>query len=137
MAKILNLDPVTRIEGHLAVRVEVNEGRVTDSFVSGEMYRGFEVILQGRDPLDAQQIMQRICGVCPVEHALASVFAQDQAYGVTPPPNGRLLRNLIGAANYLHNHITHFYLLSAVDFVDIAGILGYAGGDAGMNELKA
>ena len=135
--QILELDPVTRIEGHLAVRVEISEGRVNDAFVSGQMFRGFETILRGRDPLDAQQIMQRICGVCPIEHALASVFAQDQAYGITVPENGRLLRNIIGAANYLQSHICHFYLLSAVDFVDVAGILGYTGNDGAMKELKA
>jgi ferredoxin hydrogenase large subunit/hydrogenase large subunit len=136
MSKMLDLDPVTRIEGHLAIRVAVEGGKVVDAFSCGEMFRGVETIVRGRHPMDAQQITQRICGVCPIEHGIASVRAQDQAYGVKPPPNGRLLRNIIGAANYLHSHLAHFYLLSAVDFVDVTAILGYAGKDSGMMELR-
>ena len=80
MPEKIMIDPVTRIEGHLAVGVDIESGRVKKAYCKGEMFRGFEAILKGRDPLDAQQITQRICGVCPVSHGMASILAQDQAY---------------------------------------------------------
>ncbi|MGN7611106.1 nickel-dependent hydrogenase large subunit [Magnetococcales bacterium HHB-1] len=137
MAKKILIDPVTRLEGHLALKVEVENGQVSKAFSKGEMFRGFEQILLNRDPMDAQQITQRICGVCPIAHGTASILAQDDAYGIKPPENGRLLRNLILGANYIQSHIVHFYQLSALDFVDIAAILHYKGQNAGMNELKS
>ncbi len=136
MKKKITIDPITRIEGHLAIRLEVESNRVIDAFSSGEMFRGFEVILKGRDPLDAQQITQRICGVCPVSHGMASILAQDVAYGITPTKNGRIMRNLILGANYIQSHIIHFYHLSALDFVDIAAIIQYKGKDPALLELK-
>ncbi|MEW6238606.1 MAG: nickel-dependent hydrogenase large subunit [Candidatus Omnitrophota bacterium] len=136
MAKTVHIDPLTRIEGHLAIRVEVENNRVTDAFSSGEMFRGFEVILRGRHPLDAQQITQRICGVCPISHGVASILAQDAAYGVQPPNNGRLARNLILGANFIQSHIIHFYHLCALDFIDIAAIANYQGKDAVLVSLK-
>ena len=137
MAKKINIDPVTRIEGHLAVSVEVDDGRVTQAYCKGEMFRGFEAILKGRDPLDAQQITQRICGVCPISHGIASVLAQDQAYSIVPAENGRLVRNLILGANFIQSHIIHFYHLSAVDFVDLTAITQYHGKDDALLEFKA
>ena len=136
MTETLTIDPVTRIEGHLSIRVQTTDGVVTSAEAAGESFRGFEAILKGRKPLDAQQITQRICGVCPVEHAVASVLAQDAAYGVTPPDNGRLIRNITAAANFLQSHIIHFYTLSAIDFIDIAAVLKYSGRDSGLNYLK-
>ncbi len=136
MSQKISLDPITRIEGHLAVKVETEGGRVTQAFVAGEMYRGFETILRGRDPLDAQQITQRICGVCPVEHGIASILAQDMAYGLVPPDNGTLMRNLIQGANFIASAITHFYLLSALDFIDVAKVLSYEGKDPALLGLK-
>lgn len=133
----VTIDPITRIEGHLAVRVEVEDGRVREAFSAGEMFRGFEILVKGRSPLDAQQITQRICGVCPVSHGLASCLAQDAAYGVAPPENGLLGRNLIQAANFIQSHIIHFYQLSALDFIDVAAVAEYRGGDPALNELKA
>jgi ferredoxin hydrogenase large subunit/hydrogenase large subunit len=136
MPETITISPITRIEGHLAVQVETDGKQVTSARISGEMFRGYEMILQGRDPLDAQQITQRICGVCPVEHGIASILAQDMAYGVTPPTNGLLLRNLIQAANFIASHITHFYLLSALDFIDITAVAAYQGADASLVALK-
>jgi ferredoxin hydrogenase large subunit/hydrogenase large subunit len=137
MTHHVRIDPVTRIEGHLAVSIEVGSNQVAKAYSKGEMFRGFELILKGRDPLDAQQITQRICGVCPVSHGNASILAQDAAYGVKPPTNGRLLRNLILGANYIQSHIIHFYHLSALDFVDIAAITRYGGKDPLLQKLKA
>lgn len=136
MAKTLTIDPITRVEGHLAIRVEVEGGRVAAAYSSGEMFRGIEMILQGRDPLDAQQITQRICGVCPISHGMASVRALDVAFGIRPAPGGRMLRNLIQAANYIQSHILHFYHLCALDFVDITAILRYQGKDPALRGLR-
>ena len=137
MPQTVKLDPLTRVEGHLAVRTEVEGNKVQSAYVSGEMFRGFEVILRGRDPLDAQHVTQRVCGVCSVEHGIASILAQDMAYGLRPADNGRLCRNLMQAANFIASHITHFYLLSGLDFVDIAAIGKYEGSDPALLELKA
>jgi len=136
MSKIIELSPVTRIEGHLAIKVEVEDGKVAKAYVAGEMFRGFEKILRGRDPLDAQHVTQRICGVCPVEHGTASVLAQEMAYNLTPPPNGFLARYLLQAANFLMSHITHFYILSGPDFVDVAKIADYQGSDPALVALR-
>ncbi|MFA6809897.1 MAG: NiFeSe hydrogenase large subunit HysA [Desulfoplanes sp.] len=111
------VDPVTRIEGHLKVEVEVKNGKVIDAKCIGGMYRGFENILVGRDPRDASQLTQRICGVCPTAHATASVLALDDAFGVKVSTNGRIARNLILGANFLQSHILHFYHLAALDYV--------------------
>ncbi len=136
MSTTITVDPLTRIEGHLAFRIETEAGKVIRAFVSGEMFRGIEAILQGRDPVDAQQITQRICGVCSVEHGIASVLAQEMAYGLTPPRNAVLLRNLMAGANYIHSAIAHFYLLSALDFVDVTAVLEYKGRDRGLASLR-
>lgn len=136
MPRTVTIDPITRIEGHLAIRIEIDSNRVINAFSSGEMFRGFEVILKGRDPLDAQQITQRICGVCPISHGTASILAQDAAYKITPPKNGRLIRNLVLGANFMQSHILHFYHLAALDFVDITAITKYKGKDPALRELK-
>ena len=135
MAKVL-LDPITRIEGHLSIEVDVQNGRVVDAKSRGDMFRGWERILLGRNPVDANQLTQRICGVCPVDHAVASSKCLDDAFTIKPNKNGRLLRNLILAANYLQSHILHFYQLCALDYVDITAALNYTGGDSRINAVK-
>lgn len=137
MSKTVTISPVTRIEGHLGIKVDVEEGKVSRAFVAGEMFRGLETLLRGRDPLDAQYITQRICGVCPLDHGIASVLAQDMAYNLTLPDNGRIVRNLAQAANFIASHITHFYLLAALDFVDVAMITEYQGKDRALLDLQA
>jgi Ni,Fe-hydrogenase I large subunit len=143
--KTISLNPVSRIEGHLAVHTDTEpvtlngttSHRVISARCVGEMFRGLEKILEGRDPLDAQVIMQRVCGVCPIAHGMGSVKAQEKAYGIVPTPNGRLLQNLIAGANYLHSHILHFYQLAALDFVDVKALLKYHGNSPTLNRLKA
>lgn len=132
------IDPVTRIEGHLKIKAVVDQLRVTEARCSGMLYRGFEVILRGRDPRDAQRITQRICGVCPTAHATASSLALDDAFGITEkiPHNGRLLRNLIFGANYLQSHILHFYQLAALDYVDVTAAAGYDGRDRSLRQVS-
>ncbi|GIU78931.1 MAG: iron hydrogenase [Bryobacteraceae bacterium] len=115
-AKVI-VDPLTRIEGHLGIEAVVDGGKVVEAKCAGTLYRGFEQILAGRDPLDAVQITQRFCGVCPTAHALASAQCLDNALGVVPPHNGRIIRNLIQGANYIQSHILHFYHLAALDYV--------------------
>ena len=118
MAKAtIAIDPVTRIEGHLKAQVVVENGKVVDAPLTGGMFRGFEQILKGRDPRDSTQIVQRICGVCPTSHAMASALAQESAFNIKVTGNGRITRNLILGANYLQSHILHFYHLAALDFV--------------------
>jgi len=117
MAQKILVDPITRIEGHLAVEVEVEGGVVVDAKSMGMMFRGFEIIMQGRDPRDAAQLTQRICGVCPVSHGTAATLALDDAFGIEPPPNGRIIRNLILGSNFIQSHVLHFFHLAALDFV--------------------
>jgi hydrogenase large subunit len=117
MSKKVIIDPVSRIEGHLKIEAEVNKGRCSEAHSSGTLFRGFELVLRGRDPRDATQITQRICGVCPVGHAVASARCLDDAYDVKPPHNGRVIRNLIQGANYIQSHVLHFYHLAALDYV--------------------
>ncbi len=117
------VDPVTRIEGHLRIEAEVDGGKVQDAWSSSTMFRGIELILQGRDPRDAWVFTQRICGVCTTVHAIASIRAVENAIGAVPPPNARLLRNLIIAMQAVQDHVVHFYHLHALDWVDIVSAL--------------
>ena len=123
----IRLDPVTRIEGHLDIEVTVEKvkgrQRVVDAKSSGTMFRGFETILQGRDPRDAVHYTQRICGVCPISHGMASSLVLEDAFEVAAPDNGRVVRNLVLGANFLMSHILHFYHLAAPDYIDTTGIL--------------
>ncbi|HEY5957318.1 MAG TPA: nickel-dependent hydrogenase large subunit [Polyangiaceae bacterium] len=121
MSTTVVIDPVTRIEGHIKIRIAVDTvngvQQIVDAWASGTLFRGFERILLKRHPWDAPHICERICGVCPISQATASVFALENVNGVALPPNAVLLRNLIGAANFIDSHILSFYHLSLPDFV--------------------
>ena len=119
MAQRITVDPITRIEGHLRIDCEVENGSITNAWSSGQMWRGIELILQGMDPREAWLYTQRICGVCTTVHALASVRAVENALGLEIPINAQYIRNLIVAAHGMFDHLTHFYQLSALDWVDI------------------
>jgi hydrogenase large subunit len=123
MSTHITVDPITRIEGHLRIDVEVDGGRVTKAWSSGQMFRGIERILQGRDPRDAWLYTQRFCGVCTTVHAITSVRAVENALKLEIPPNAQYIRNLIVAAHAMHDHIVHFYQLSALDWVDVVSAL--------------
>ncbi|PNV68226.1 nickel-dependent hydrogenase large subunit [Enteroscipio rubneri] len=112
------IDPITRIEGHLRVEMEVQNGKVSDAWVSGGCFRGMELVVENRTPEDAAQIVQRICGVCPVSHAHASTIAAEKAYGIQISNNARIIRNLLEGAQFLHSHILWFYNLAALDYVN-------------------
>jgi hydrogenase large subunit len=123
MSTHITVDPVTRIEGHLRIDVEVDHGVVTKAWSSGQMFRGIERILQGRDPREAWLFTQRFCGVCTTVHAIASVRAVENALNLEIPKNAQYIRNLIVIAHALHDHIVHFYQLSALDWVDVISAL--------------
>jgi hydrogenase large subunit len=122
MAKRITIDPITRIEGHLRIDVEVDNNAVSNAWASCTMWRGIEKILRGRDPRDAWLFTQRFCGVCTTVHAMASVRAVEDALKLEVPLNAQYIRNLILIAHALHDHIVHFYQLSALDWVDIMQI---------------
>jgi len=119
----ITIDPITRIEGHLRVDAEISDGKVTKAWSSGQMWRGVELILLGRDPRDAWAITQRICGVCTTVHAITSVRAVENALQLEVPLNAQFIRNMIMSAHAIHDHIVHFYHLSALDFVDVVSAL--------------
>lgn len=124
------IDPITRIEGHLRVEMEVTNGKVSEAWVSGGCFRGTEIIVEDRTPEDAMQIVQRICGVCPVSHAHSSSIAAEKAYGITIPNNARIIRNLLEGAQFLHSHILWFYNLAALDYVNPLNALSADPADA-------
>ena len=123
MANRIVVDPITRIEGHLRIEAEIKDGMIVDAFSSGTMVRGFELILKGRDPRDAWAFTERACGVCTTVHALASVRAVEDALKITIPPTAELVRNLMFCAQYLQDHVVHFYHLHALDWVDVVSAL--------------
>jgi [NiFe] hydrogenase large subunit len=122
MARI-TIDPITRIEGHLKIEVEVSGGVVTDAWSSGTLFRGIELILKGRPPEDAWLFAQRVCGVCTYVHGVASVRSVENAANATIPENARIIRNLLMGSQYAHDHPVHFYHLHGLDWVDIASAL--------------
>jgi len=132
----ITIDPITRIEGHMKVEAVVDGGQVKEARCCGTLFRGFENILQGRHPLDAVRLTQRVCGVCPTAHGTASALCLDQALGVDGqiPDNGRIARNLMLGCNYFQSHILHFFALAALDYVDVTALADYDGADS---ELKA
>src|SRR5512135_3833698 len=118
------VDPVTRIEGHLRIEAETDaSGRITRASSAGTMVRGLEIILRGRDPREAWAFAQRICGVCTLVHGIASVRAVENALKIEVPSNAQLIRNLMIGAQYIHDHMMHFYHLHALDWVDVVSAL--------------
>jgi len=124
MSQRIVIDPITRIEGHLRIEVELDAAQtITKAYSSGTMVRGIEIILQGRDPRDAWAFAQRACGVCTTVHALASIRAVEDALGIRIPKAANIIRNMMIAQQYVHDHVMHFYHLHALDFVDVVSAL--------------
>jgi hydrogenase large subunit len=124
MTERVVVDPITRIEGHLRIEAETDaDGVISQAFSSGTMVRGIEIILRGRDPRDAWAFAQRICGVCTLVHGIASVRAVEDALDYPIPHNAQLIRNLMIAGQYVHDHVMHFYHLHALDWVDVVSAL--------------
>ena len=123
MKKIV-IDPITRIEGHLRAEVEVDEhGVVQEAYVSGQLFRGIEIILKDRDPRDAGLLAGRICGVCTNSHFRAAVSCVEDAYSLEVPKNAEIIRDLMAMALFIQDHVVHFYHLHALDFVDVTSAL--------------
>ena len=123
MSERIVVDPITRIEGHLRIEAQMDGDSIAEAYSSGTMVRGIEIILRGRDPRDAWAFAQRICGVCTLVHGVASVRAVENALDYTIPPNAQLIRNLMIAAQFVHDHVMHFYHLHALDWVDVVSAL--------------
>jgi quinone-reactive Ni/Fe-hydrogenase large subunit len=124
MGNKIIIDPITRIEGHLRIEVEVDEeNKVTEAWASGQLFRGIEIILKGRDPRDTGLIAQRICGVCTNVHYRASISAVEDAYGIALPKNAEIIRNLVTLALFVQDHIIHYYHLHSLDYVDVVSAL--------------
>src|SRR5271157_6039050 len=118
------VDPITRIEGHLRIEAMLDDrGVIHDAMSSGTMWRGIEVILQGRDPRDAWAFCERICGVCTTVHALASVRTVENALNIRVPQNADIIRNIMFLTQMVQDHVIHFYHLHALDWVDIVSAL--------------
>ncbi len=117
------VDPITRIEGHLRIEVQAENGRIAEAWASSTQFRGIELIMQGRDPRDAWAFTQRICGVCTVVHAVASLRAVEDALDIRIPPNANLIRNLVHGMQFVQDHVIHFYHLHALDWVDVVSAL--------------
>lgn len=117
------VDPITRIEGHLRIEAQMNGNQIAEAYSSGTMVRGIEIILRDRDPRDAWAFAQRICGVCTLVHGIASVRSVEDALNYEIPKNAQLIRNLMIGAQYVHDHVMHFYHLHALDWVDVVSAL--------------
>lgn len=117
------VDPITRIEGHLRIEADIENGKIKDAYSAGTMVRLLEEILRGRDPRDAWAYVGRVCGVCTSTHSLASVRTVEDALDIVVPPNAELVRNLMFAVLYMHDHVVHFYHLHALDWVDVVNAL--------------
>jgi len=119
MSQRIVVDPITRIEGHLRIEVDIDgQGNVVNALSAGTQVRGIEIILRGRDPRDAWAFAQRICGVCTLVHGLASVRAVEDALNIQVPENAELIRDLMAASQLLQDHVIHFYHLQALDWVN-------------------
>lgn len=123
MSKRVIVDPITRIEGHLRIEAQMEGDKIAQAYSAGTMVRGIETILKGRDPRDAWAFAQRICGVCTLVHGIASVRSVENALNYSIPPNAQLIRNLMIGAQYVHDHVMHFYHLHALDWVDVVSAL--------------
>ena len=123
MSKRVVVDPITRIEGHLRIEAQMEGDQIAQAYSAGTMVRGIETILKGRDPRDAWAFAQRICGVCTLVHGMASIRSVEDALNYSIPPNAQLIRNLMIGAQYIHDHVMHFYHLHALDWVDVVSAL--------------
>ncbi|GIU42805.1 nickel-dependent hydrogenase large subunit [Shewanella algidipiscicola] len=137
MSKRVVIDPITRIEGHLRVEVEVDENNVVQkAWSSSTLWRGIEVILKGRTPMDVGLIVQRICGVCTYSHYRCGTEAVENALGLTIPLNAKYLRSLMLTSLFMHDHIVHFYHLHGLDWVDVVSALSADPAAAAQVALK-
>ena len=117
------VDPITRIEGHLRIEAQAENGRISNAWATSTQFRGIELIMKDRDPRDAWAFTQRICGVCTVVHAVASCRAVEDALKIEIPANANIIRNLVHGMQTIQDHVIHFYHLHALDWVDVVSAL--------------
>ncbi|MFW6178817.1 MAG: nickel-dependent hydrogenase large subunit, partial [Desulfohalobiaceae bacterium] len=118
MSQTINIAPLTRIEGHASIAIQLDEqGQVADSKLHIMSLRGFEKFVQGKPAEELPRIVNRICGICPWHHHLASNKAVDACFGLTPPPAGNKLRELMHTIAHAEDKLLHFFFLAAADFV--------------------
>lgn len=133
MSERIVINPVTRISGFMEIDASVEDRKVADAQVRGLMFRGFEQMLNGRNPLDAVYYTERICGICSTAHGLASTMALEQALGVVPSEQGRFLRDFMHGCEFLQNHLRHFYQFVVPDYVRMpessCSVIGTSGAD--------
>ena len=122
MSEKVVIDPVTRIEGHLRIEVLAEGDQITDAWSQTTQFKGVEIVLRGRDPRDAWAFAQRICGVCTVVHAIASIRAVEDALAYPVPKAADIIRNLVLGSQMVQDHVIHFYHLHALDFVNVAKV---------------
>lgn len=115
---MITLSPISRVGGDLEVRVEIKDGQVVDAYASGVIFRGFEKLLRGRDPMDALVFTCRVCGICSISQLTASSNALRDAFKAEMPPNAFLARNIVLAAETAMSHFTHFYILFMADLTN-------------------
>lgn len=118
MTKKINITPFNRVEGDLEITVEVDNGKVKNAKSRGVMFRGFEMMLKGRDPMDAIVFTPRICGICGASHGLASSGALRNAWRAEMPENAYRVGNIVLAIENLMGHLVHFYVLFAPDLTN-------------------
>src|SRR5512133_3441148 len=117
------IDPITRIEGHLRIELETDNGLISNAWACATQFRGIETILKGHDPRDAWALAQRSCGVCTGIHAIASIRAVEDALKYPIPKAAELIRNLVTGMGTVQDHVIHFYHLHALDWVDVTSAL--------------
>jgi F420-non-reducing hydrogenase large subunit len=147
MAKTISIDPITRLEGHGKIEIFLDEeGDVADTYFQVPELRGFEQFCVGRLAEDMPVITNRICGVCPEAHHMASVKALDMLFGVEPTSAAKKIRELLYASFYVADHTTHFYALGGPDFIlgpdapplerNVLGVIKKVGLDIGKQVIE-
>ncbi|OBU20266.1 nickel-dependent hydrogenase large subunit [Photobacterium aquimaris] len=137
MSKRVVIDPITRIEGHLRIEVELDANNVINkAWASSTLFRGLEIILKGRTPYDVGLLIQRICGVCTSSHYLCGTLAVEDAINAQVPLNAKYIRSLILTTLQMHDHIVHFYILHGLDWIDIVSALSADPAKAAVEAMK-
>lgn len=137
MSKRVVIDPITRIEGHLRIEVELDANNVINkAWASSTLFRGLEIIMKGRTPYDVGLLMQRICGVCTSSHYLCGTLAVENAISAQVPLNAKYIRSLILTTLQMHDHIVHFYILHGLDWIDVVSALSADPAKAAKEAMK-
>lgn len=119
MREIIVKNPITRISGFMQIEVTIENNKIIDAKNSGFLFRGFEIMLKGRSPIDAMYYTERICGICSTAHSIAASTAVEDAFKIVPDQNGVIIREIMHGSEILQNHIRHFYQFTIPDYAKI------------------